>query len=762
MGREGVKKSGKRGGSSSRPVTESEGALTSLYSWIPFASSSNGSKSKSNRASKFEKRYSDHRSSSDDVEEAISQESGMSDDPENVVDYSEDERTSDRRSKSKAKKKEQDSKFPSFGNLWTFASAFSSTAASEGPKQRQNIASNSSRQSNPLKSSSTTKTKDSRTSRSTTASRASAARTTALSRASSRVLEVIKSLVPKTKHGWGVLLLTFLMIFYLVDFVLILRSSPDLAHTQQNDPLQQDRSQGSVNSIPDSGSQPIHQAEHIPKPIELPEPPVPPQKLSTMRFESKTKEDSLDITHKDGGSSSEKQNDFTIEEAQESKKPVAKEAVEHKDEQELSNRKILLRAKQEAMIKTREERQYPHMKGSPFNRGLRKDLMVPADAGVLPREGVSKYYKKLVAAYLEPYADLKGIPRKFFLDILKRRTYALTPPGASKGTSCILVQIVRHRLYVLDPYGVRDNAKPFYRTRIQQLIWLLSRVAAKENLADTEFLVSIHDCVQTASAEHSYRGPSYVENNPVFTIVGCNFSDNIPFPMWEGSDGSEHSGGYLKWDRQMAEFGQKLPSPWESKDPRAVFRGGVRTSMYFKDKSEQEKHCDEVSRTALLALAQKEPDLLDVSVGGTCGGVHHNLAKILPEEHHKYKYVVYAEGNCFWADRLNHQLFAPNVIVKQETPCGQFYEPLLKPFGHYIPTDFFFSDLIEKLKWARNNDQHVHDMVRAANDFAQSFLSLSGIEIYVQELLTEYTKLLLEPVKKEKGAVEITDLTAMI
>lgn len=63
---------------------------------------------------------------------------------------------------------------------------------------------------------------------------------------------------------------------------------------------------------------------------------------------------------------------------------------------------------------------------------------------------------------------------------------------------------------------------------------------------DVFFQVSVHDCVQTASMTHAYRGPKHYESRPVFTIVGCNFSDNIPIPLWPSN--IENGGGYSSWD----------------------------------------------------------------------------------------------------------------------------------------------------------------------------------------------------------------------
>lgn len=380
------------------------------------------------------------------------------------------------------------------------------------------------------------------------------------------------------------------------------------------------------------------------------------------------------------------------------------------------------------------------------------ELYIPGGIGELSLDSVKDYYRKLAKAYLATFKN--GIYRQLYFDILRRRTYALTPPGANKGVQSMLFQIIDRKVYLMDPYEVPRNSKPFYRTRINEVIWLLSKLAGEGRIKNTEFLMSIHDCVQTVNKKHTYRGAHFQESNPAFTIVSCNFSDNIPFPMWEGS--KHRDGGLSGWDALMTQYAED-PTPWEKKTPRAVFRGGIRPSMYFQNKSDADAHCDDVGRTRLKFMAQTHSDLFDVSVGGTCGGKHSQLERLEPKEHHKFKYIVYAEGNCMWADRSRQQVFGPSAIIKQETPCGQFFEPMMRPFVHFIPTDFFFTDTTQRIQWARDNDDQVRTIVKNANDFARNFLSLRGIETYVEVLLQEYTALLVEPdIKLENGATEVT------
>lgn len=307
---------------------------------------------------------------------------------------------------------------------------------------------------------------------------------------------------------------------------------------------------------------------------------------------------------------------------------------------------------------------------------------------------------------------------------------------------------------MMDPYEVKENSKPFYRSRVKELIWLLSEIARGGKVPNTEFLLAIHDCVQTVNKEHTYRGAVYRESNPTFTIVSCNFSDNIPFPMWEGD---EVRGGLKSWDEKMESYRSVDNTLWASKKEQAVFRGGNRPSMYFKVKKDADGHCDDVGRSRLRHIGETNPELFDVGVSGTCGGKSFTLSRLSEADHHKYKYILYAEGNCFWADRLNKQIFGPSAIIKQETPCGQFWEPLLKPMTHYIPTDFFFQNTVDQVTWAKSNDATVQEIVKNSNEFAYNFLSFKGIKTYVEVLLTEYTKLLSSTtIKPEKGSEDVT------
>lgn len=139
--------------------------------------------------------------------------------------------------------------------------------------------------------------------------------------------------------------------------------------------------------------------------------------------------------------------------------------------------------------------------------------------------------------------------------------------------------------------------------------------------------------------------------------------------------------------------------------------------------------------------ASFEP-LLDVQLTGACGGRTYKSDNLSMEQQSSYRYTVHAEGNGFWADRLAIQLFGSSAVIKQLTPCGMFFEPLLRAYRHFIPVDYAFRDVVRQAEWARDNDAQARRVVREARRFAGDYLTVSGISAYADEVLREYTRLL--------------------
>ena len=289
------------------------------------------------------------------------------------------------------------------------------------------------------------------------------------------------------------------------------------------------------------------------------------------------------------------------------------------------------------------------------------------------------------------------------------------------------------------------------------------------SIDNTEFVVSTSDSLVSSGREHKWR-LGRVDNRslPIFSSIRCNCSDNIPFPnlvdmmrralpeqFW-----NRRAAVLQQWDSVARNYSKSSARiPWKDKVSKAVFRGRIRVSSYVKEKALFDSMCNTTGRSGLWHIAHPEENdrlaegpetssqlhpsnFLDVEVQGTCGKrIYFNKRSSFSDQD-AYKYTIYAEGNKLWADRLTMQLFGSSTIMKQETPCGQFFEPLLKPYKHYIPVDFFFRDMIRQTQWARQNDEQAQLIVKNAKDFAFDYLTLDAIKTYVRVVLREYSSLL--------------------
>ena len=70
------------------------------------------------------------------------------------------------------------------------------------------------------------------------------------------------------------------------------------------------------------------------------------------------------------------------------------------------------------------------------------------------------------------------------------------------------------------------------------------------------------------------------------------------------------------------------------------------------------------------------------------------------------KYVINIDGTVA-AYRLPFLMLGDSLIMKQESEYYEHFYKDMKPFEHYIPIKHDLSDLIEKIKWAKENDKEV-------------------------------------------------------
>jgi hypothetical protein len=115
--------------------------------------------------------------------------------------------------------------------------------------------------------------------------------------------------------------------------------------------------------------------------------------------------------------------------------------------------------------------------------------------------------------------------------------------------------------------------------------------------------------------------------------------------------------------------------------------------------------------------------------------------KVSLEDHMKYKYIAWLDGNGPCAGRSEHLVAGNSVLFKEETKKIEFYYSGLQPDKHYISVRSDMSNLEEKLEWARTHDEEMQAMVANLQTFAREQLSRESVGCYVQGLLNEYSSL---------------------
>ncbi|CAI5467568.1 unnamed protein product [Closterium sp. Yama58-4] len=187
--------------------------------------------------------------------------------------------------------------------------------------------------------------------------------------------------------------------------------------------------------------------------------------------------------------------------------------------------------------------------------------------------------------------------------------------------------------------------------------------------------------------------------------------------------------------------------PWEEKQGRAVFRGGM-TNYHIA----MPMHWRSSPRFRVHRMADARPDLLDARVmsgvdvrwresmeadGVRLGG------RLKPEELQGFKYELDVDGGT-GSGRTCGILASNQVLIRQASEYYQFFDPLLCPMKHFIPTHRYFNNLYSQIQWARANDQRAREIVAAANDFASTLCTWEGRRLFWAILLAKYSTSAIE------------------
>uniref|UniRef100_A0A0B6YAE1 Glycosyl transferase CAP10 domain-containing protein n=1 Tax=Arion vulgaris TaxID=1028688 RepID=A0A0B6YAE1_9EUPU len=260
---------------------------------------------------------------------------------------------------------------------------------------------------------------------------------------------------------------------------------------------------------------------------------------------------------------------------------------------------------------------------------------------------------------------------------------------------------------------------------------ILLSLTRKMVLEDFEFFINLGDWPLENRALKD--GPI-----PIISWCGSKQTHDIVIPTYDITEGTLEMMGRVSLDifSTQANTGPK----WDNKTEAAFWRG--------RDSRKE--------RLNLVELSFKYPDLIDARLTNMFF-FPKNVTKYGELVEHvsifdffKYKYQVNIDGTVA-AYRFPYLLAGDAVVFKQESDYYEHFYSELEPYVHYVPIKHDLRDLIEKIRWAQENDETVKNIAVNGQQFAREHLTPADILCYHVRVFEQYAKCLKKKPKGIKG-----------
>jgi hypothetical protein len=258
----------------------------------------------------------------------------------------------------------------------------------------------------------------------------------------------------------------------------------------------------------------------------------------------------------------------------------------------------------------------------------------------------------------------------------------------------------------------------------------------------------IYDTENQQLLSHNYNTYS-----PILSMVTTDKHSDIPFPTHEDWARVSTQEDKKFFYPDCRDYKYNFEMDWDKKMPTAVFRGASTGCGVTVDTNPRLK----ASYLSTISPNENGYKFLDAGITKwnlrprkIMGNKYLQLIEpsklpfglvngLTPEEQSKYKYILNIDGHVT-AFRLSLELSMGSVVLLTESKYRIWYMRYLKPGFHYIPVKNDLSDLFEKIRWCRDNDEECKKIANNAKIFYDTYLSKNGILDYLQYLLIKIKK----------------------
>ena len=288
---------------------------------------------------------------------------------------------------------------------------------------------------------------------------------------------------------------------------------------------------------------------------------------------------------------------------------------------------------------------------------------------------------------------------------------------------------------------------------------LLEELCEKRSIPDIEFFMNRRDfpILSKNGTEPYYNlwenenkplvSHNYEKYTPILSMSVTNRYADIPCPTHEDWSRVQSKEGKI-FITNCNSYTDVFDTPWNSKQPTAVFRGGstgcgvtIETNMRLKvahissttPPDENGVFLIDAGITNWNARIRKlsgNPFLQTIDIK-TMPPLVQSLNRV---EQSKYKYIINIDGHVS-AFRLSIELSMGSVILLVDSEWRMWYTDILIPGTHYVSINADLSNLIEKIQWCRDHDDECRQIAINAKIFYETYLQKNGILDYMQKTL---------------------------
>lgn len=96
-----------------------------------------------------------------------------------------------------------------------------------------------------------------------------------------------------------------------------------------------------------------------------------------------------------------------------------------------------------------------------------------------------------------------------------------------------------------------------------------------------------------------------------------------------------------------------------------------------------------------------------------------------------------------------------SLVFKPESKYFEHFYQDLEPYVHYILVQEDLSDLVEKIKWAQENDEKAKEIAKNGQRFVNEQIAPAQIFCYHVQVLNEFSKIITSPIRVLEGMEEV-------